>query len=315
MEKSGTRIIYEQRIYRVQDYIGAHLDEELSLDNLAHISSFSSFHFHRIFKAVTGETVHDFIRRIRLEKSCSLLSLNPDMKITNIALDCGFSSSSSFAKAFKQYYKTSPSEYRGRQNTGNSGKQNGKNGKHDSKTGDESSSPFWYITDQELEILYRRRKKMNVKIEELPGYRIAYMRRIGAYGPDNVQLMQKLKKWAITRDLLGGSSMILGIAHDDPDVTPAERCRYDACIVIPKEYELEKDINESVFPGGRYAVFKVDHTAEAISGAWDDIFSVWLPDSGYQMDSRPLFERYIGAAVDIKIEPVSCEICIPVKTL
>ena len=312
MEKNKKRIIYEQRIYSAQDYISNHLDQELTIEKLAQISDFSPFHFHRIFKAIAGETLCDFIQRIRLEKACILLALNHDMKIVNIAMDCGFATPSSFAKAFKHCYKVTPSIYR---KNSNSGKHKSKNGTSDSKNRKERNTPAVYISDMELEILYKRRKEMNIKIEKLPGYRIAYMRRIGAYGPDNVQVMQQLKKWAITRNLLIESSIILGVAHDTPEVTPPEKCRYDACIVLSDDYELESNINETRLPGGKYAIFPVDHTSEAIAKAWNDIFAVWLPDSGYQIDNRPVFERYTVVTKKNKPEPDFCEICIPVKPL
>ncbi len=310
MKKSRKRLVYEQRIYRVQDYISTHFDQELNLEKLAQISAFSPFHFHRIFKAIAGETLYDFIQRIRLEKSCAMLSSDNDMRIIDIALCCGFSTPSSFSKAFKQRYNISPSEWRNgdyRKNS-NSGKQISNNGTYESKTGKEKHSPAGYSRENDLE--QNRRKKMNVKIEVFPEYRIAYMRQIGPYGPDNVQLMEKLKKWAAARELLAESAIILGIAHDDPDITPPEKCRYDCCIVIPDDYKPESNINENKLPGGRYAVYQVKHTAADIGNAWNDIFSVWLPDSGYQIDDRPIFERYAGT-----MEEVTCEICIPVKAL
>ena len=309
MKKSKNRQVYEQNIHRIQDYISAHLDQDLNLEQLAKISVFSPFHFHRIFKSIVGETPYDFIQRTRLEKSCAMLTANPEMKIIHIAMRCGFSTPSSFSKAFKKYFEVSPSEYR------EAYASDSKNGTPERNPGKATNAPVGYSTDSELEELFNRRKEMNVQIEMLPEYRVAYMRQIGPYGADNLQLMQKLKKWAITRDLLTESSVILGIAHDDPDVTPPQKCRYDCCMVISNAYELDIDINDARLPGGKYAVIAVEHTAEAIGKAWHDAFTVWLPDSGYQIDDRPLFERYQGAAQDIKIEPAFCEICIPLKKL
>ncbi len=74
-------------------------------------------------------------------------------------------------------------------------------------------------------------------------------------------------------------------------------------------------INESKLPGGKYALLRVEHTAEAIGKAWSDIFTAWLPDSGYQIDHRPVFERYMGMAQDTLVEPRTCEICVPVRPL
>lgn len=313
MKKSRKRFIYEQRIYCVQDYIATHLDQDLNLEKLASISAFSPFHFHRIFKSIAGETLYNFIQRLRLEKSCAMLSSNHDMRIIDIALSCGFSTPSSFSKAFKQHYNTTPSNWRNDtyRKKSNSGKQISNNGIHESNIGKEPNPPITYINKDDLKILYERRKKMNVKIEVLPKYRIAYMRQIGPYGPGNFQLMEKLKKWAMARELLTDSSIILGMAHDDPEVTPPEKCRYDCCIVISDDYELDNNINVNNLPGGKYAVYRVQHTSECIENAWNDLLTVWLPDSGYQIDDRQLFEKY--SIDDNKTGEIISEICIPVK--
>jgi DNA gyrase inhibitor GyrI len=74
---------------------------------------------------------------------------------------------------------------------------------------------------------------------------------------------------------------------------------------LPEKYELESNINESKLPGGKYAILCVNHSADAIAKAWNDIFSIWLPDSGFQIDSRPFFERYTGISKNTIIEPES----------
>ena len=167
MQKSEQRLIYERRIHRVQDYINTHFDEKLDLKKLARISAFSPYHFHRIFKSIAGETLYDFIQRIRLEKACAMLSSDHNMRIIDIALSCGFSTPSSFSKAFKQRYDISPSDYRAGNYDKKSNKQSNletrksKNGTGDSNTGKESNSPVVYISDTDLEYLYLRREKMN----------------------------------------------------------------------------------------------------------------------------------------------------------
>lgn len=149
---------------------------------------------------------------------------------------------------------------------------------------------------------------MNIKIETLPKFRIAYMRQIGPYGPGNIQTMEKLKKWAEANNLFHKSSIILGISHDNPETTLPQNCRYDAGIVISKDYKIDDSVEESEFVGGKYAIFKVKHTAEDIQKAWSEIFSM-LPNSGFQIDDRPIFERYIKEMVSNHY----CEICVPIK--
>jgi len=154
---------------------------------------------------------------------------------------------------------------------------------------------------------------MVIKFEMMPKTRIAFVRQVGPYGPQNIQAMEALKKWAVEKNLLNGSSILLGIAQDNPETTPPEDCRYDACIVISDDYRIEDtdhNIYETELDGGHYVTYKVKHTAEDIQKAWADIFPA-LNSSGYQIDNKPIFERYIG---DMLFNHY-CEICIPVKAL
>lgn len=151
---------------------------------------------------------------------------------------------------------------------------------------------------------------MNMKIDTIPPYRVAYIRHIGPYGTGNVQTMEKLKSWARSNNLFHDNSIILGIAHDNPEITKPENCRYDTCLVVSNDYYInEEDINHGSIIGGNYAVFKISHTTEAVQKAWIEIFPE-LSKQGYQFDeTRPILERYIVEMVNNHF----CEICVPVK--
>lgn len=150
---------------------------------------------------------------------------------------------------------------------------------------------------------------MNIKVETLPKYRIAYVRQVGPYGPANIQAMEKLKKWAEEKNLVK-SAIILGIPQDNPETTLPENCRYDACIVISKDYQIDDSICESELSGGNYVICKIKHTAEDIQKAWAEIFPA-LHNRGYQIDNKPIIERYTSDM----IKNHYCEICVPVKSL
>src|SRR5262245_6639049 len=104
---------YVRRIDRVIDHIRDHLDRTVSLAELAKVACFSEFHFHRIFGAITGETVNSLANRFRLKKAARLLRY-ADRSVTEIAFDCGFSSSATFSRAFRSAYDISPRDYRKR---------------------------------------------------------------------------------------------------------------------------------------------------------------------------------------------------------
>jgi DNA gyrase inhibitor len=149
---------------------------------------------------------------------------------------------------------------------------------------------------------------MQMQIEVLPRYRVAYIRRLGAYGNANYQTMEQLKRWAAEKELVTGSSIILGISHDDPTVTPSDICRYDAAIVVAGKLEIDTAVDTGETAGGKYACFKVEHTAEAIQQAWSTIAEELLKH-GLEADNRPIVERYREDLVSKHY----CEICIPIK--
>jgi DNA gyrase inhibitor len=155
----------------------------------------------------------------------------------------------------------------------------------------------------------REDQAMESRVETLPDYRIAYVRQIGPYGPANVQAMEELKRWAMEKRLLNESAILLGIPQDNPQTTLPEKCRYDACIVITKEEQIDHSVRESVLFGGEYVVFKIKHTAEDIIRAWAGINPA-LHHMGVLMDNKPILEKYTGDMVNNDY----CEICVPIKS-
>ena len=149
-----------------------------------------------------------------------------------------------------------------------------------------------------------------MKIDTVPKYRIVYVRQVGPYGLANKQAMEKLKEWALEKNLLTESAIIFGIPQDHPETTLPENCRYDACIVISNDYRVDGSVCQGELSGGEYVIFKVKHTTEAIEKACTEIFPM-IQNSCYQIDNKPIIERYTGEM----IKNHYCEICVPVKPL
>lgn len=302
----GDRLDYEKRVNLVIDHVSAHLAEDLSLDGLARVAAFSPFHFHRIFRAITGETLFGFVQRLRLERAALALVHHRDRSILAIALDHGFSSAATFARAFKARFGMSATDWRlgGAERWSKRGKANRNRGKARPRGAQHSAS--------------RKAKEattVNVRIGELPSYHVAYMRYVGPYGPHGIPaLWKRLHEWMTTRALVGPDAVMLGIAHDNPHVTAVDKLRYDACVVVPSDFRSDKWVNIMDVPGGKHAISAFAGTAHEIEGAWDALYRTWLPGSSFEPDDRPCLEVYRGnPEVAGKPGAFRCDLCIPVR--
>jgi len=304
--KRASRLEYARRVNRVVDHVRQHLADDLSLAALARLAAFSPFHFHRIFRAVTGEAVFGFIQRLRIEKAAVALRHDLDRSVLDVALDHGFSSAATFARAFRARFGTTATAWRAR------GAAKERKASKPIGKGRKASSAAKADT--------RRRGKeaaMKVQVRESPPHHVAYMRYVGPYGAHGIpELWIKLRTWIDARDLGSPDSITLGVAHDDPAVTAPERCQYDACVVVPPDFVPDRGVSVMDVAGGRYAIASFEGTAREIQGAWDRVFADWLPRSGYQPDDRPCYELYRGNPMkDMTSGVFRCELYLPVRPL
>src|SRR5450432_2278117 len=115
MHTSRSRDVYVDRMHRVTEYIDQNLDQYLDLETLAEVAHFSPFHFHRLFSALTGETLGGYLRRRRCEVAATRLLAQPRLAVLEIALDVGFGSTEAFTHAFNARFGCSPTAWRLRQ--------------------------------------------------------------------------------------------------------------------------------------------------------------------------------------------------------
>jgi GyrI-like small molecule binding domain len=86
--------------------------------------------------------------------------------------------------------------------------------------------------------------------------------------------------WMETHDLISNQTVTLGVAYDDPDITAPDRCRYDACVVVPADFTPDRWVNVMDVPGGKFTVSGVAGSAHEIRGAWEALYRLWLPGNG-----------------------------------
>lgn len=204
--KEITQNSYLERINRVISYINNHLDSEMTIDKLAEISHFSPFHFHRIMKAFLGESLKSYIIRQRMELSVQMLRYT-QTPIADIAYGIGYDTPSSYNKAFKNAYGISPKEFR-------------------------KIKP-----ELKMQKFISEERKSNFKPEaqilDVEPKKVIYTSQFGQYTDmDYSKCWDKVCAFAGKNKLFGPETEFIGVCFDDPDVTPAGKQRYDACVAI-----------------------------------------------------------------------------------
>lgn len=261
---------HKERINRVLLYIRENIAVPLSLETLSGVACFSPFHFHRLFQAHVGETLSGYVRRVRLERAALRLS-HTEEPVTSIALSAGYETPAAFAKAFRQHFGKTPSEYK-RANMSN---------------GTRLKLPNLNASDKEL-------KTLKPEIRILPERRVLFVRKTGRYDKAAEEAWSALMRFAYSRRLLNKETKAVGVSHDSPEITPEERLRYDACITIDKDVMPEGEVGVQTIEGGKYAVFLHKGTYEKFGDTYNTIFSGWLPACGEKLRDAPCFEVYLN---------------------
>lgn len=288
--KASTKREYNLRINRVIDYIDKNYKSELNLETLAEKANFSAYHFHRIFHTMTGETLNNLIKRIRLEKTANILLHNPYIAISDIAYNSGFSSQAVFARSFKAFFNVSATEFRDNRM---------KIPKKDNIKKDKESVDIG-----------------GVFIKKFPKFNIAYVRKTGSYDRQIGSAYKHLFSWAGSMNLITEKIIVLGIPYDNPHITDPEKCRFDACITISEDICNPQNIGIRSFSPELCGVNT--YQGPVRQGQMEKeihlLYKHWLPGSGYQPSDSPLF-FIIKNKNGFESDFIDMDICLPVEIL
>ena len=291
---------YVERVNRAVDHILSHLDEPLPLPAVARVACFSPYHFHRIFRALTGETLASFVKRVRLERAVQMLAHHPGRSLTDVALACGFSGSSDFSRSFKAHYGVPPRVFDVRQwqRTHRRALEEawGEPARHRLSGLPEGDNPDGF----------------EVVLRTLPARRIAYLRVHQPYQGEGEAVRAasaQLLEWARCRDLHGGQW--LGYQWEDPEIVPLAKCRYDVAVEVPEGVDLD-GATEGRFEAMKVAELALSGPIDLEMRALDWIYRTWLPESGFVPAHLPAFEAWEGEPFAHGMEHFELRLQLPV---
>lgn len=272
---------YQDRIDRVTSHIHDNLAGDLSLDALADVAALSRFHFHRIFAAMTGETVADCVRRARMNRAAVLVARS-DRPLGRIARAVGYPHADSFARVFRAAFGTTPRQMRaGRQ-----------------------VAPPLLAPPKGQSIMFP------VNIRSLDDMSVAALPHRGPY--DRIgATFAALDRRIAASSLAGRTREGVGLYYDMPGQVPDAELRAHAGMVVAPGTAIPDGFDSIVIPGGRHAVLTVTGPFTRIPEGWAWLYGNWLPDSGETPADRVPFELYVSDMETTAPADLVTLICLP----
>jgi AraC family transcriptional regulator len=317
------RTSYPQRLDRVVDHVAEHLEDDLALAKLARVAGFSPFHFHRLFQAYTGETVHDHVRRVRVERAASLMRAAPSRALTDVALEVGFPALSDLSRAFKARFGLAPSRW-------------------DRKAALPASvqvAAHHHARLDDATLAARARElQLRVRVVQLPRSLYVYTRVQAPYANNRlVEAYHGTRRWLDTIGRAPSQIVFAGMSQDDPAVVPPERCRYDMGILFPlattgvftviakargtplpvappSPADVERGrLSVRRFPAIDVATLHIDGDLAAVDVAWQWLYRTWLPKQQRLPANLPAMELFVRLPEEIGWERFDLVAAVPLS--
>jgi AraC-like DNA-binding protein/predicted transcriptional regulator YdeE len=253
-------VFYLHRIQRGIDFIEAHLDADIALADVAQAAGLSQWHFQRIFKALTNETLKTYIRSRRFAKALDQL-LTTRLGILDIALSAGYDTQESFTRAFKTCFRLTPNQYR--------------------KFGTRSLFVKKIQFDEDYLRQLHRNVSLTPDIRQRPAMQLVGLE-TQFYGADSDKdnLAQKLPPlWANFLPRLGE------IAHTVPGVcygvvrqtaSTSDLLHYHAAIEVSRPGPLPPGMVHLELPTSHYATFEHRGPVGMVNSTVNYIYANWL---------------------------------------
>jgi AraC-like DNA-binding protein/DNA gyrase inhibitor GyrI len=265
------------RLYEVMDLMLDSVADPLALKSLAASASYSSFHFDRIFRELTGFSAVEYQRKRRLRRAAHLLRHEPDVPVGRIAQDCGFPSNAAFAKAFKQQFAMSAKAWR----------EGGWRDYMDRQVGRESDVSFFVAEPDDLATILAPycppepgTVAMRIVVRNLPAVTLRYQRFFGQSGAALSVACNAFIRERERADGLPAGTPWYGVFDEDPGFTGANEYCYD--FGCADGSEPEPSLGLRTLPAGSYACLAFCDEwprFRSMYEDWLDKQAVWRLDS------------------------------------
>lgn len=273
------------RLARVYAAIHANPGVEHSLDALADVAAFSRFHFHRVFRSVTGETVADAVRRVRLHRASIDLVQTQDA-IAGIGRRYGYGDAAAFSRAFKAAYGKSPAVFR--------------------SDGLEIAARADPLGEQGDPTLF------DVTIETFEARRFVGLEHIGPYATIG-EAFDRLWNTLATQGLMPVIRGAAAVYLDDPSSVAPEALHSLAGGYVEDGLPLPDGFVERAQPAGRYAVLHFTGPYSGLEAAYQWLYGTWLTQSGAQPAEAPCWEIYDNSPMDTAPNDLKTRILLPLQ--
>ena len=279
--KQSTREDYAGKVRTAQLWLDAHYAEPVTPAQLARLVHISPFHFHRVFRGVSGESVMQCLRRRRLEAAALQLRRGAT-SVTRIALDVGFQSHEGFTRAFKEHFGVPPTEWRHSQSNRLS---------RATRAGIQAPA----------EVTRRR-------LVETP---IVCMRHQGSFS-DVPSAWQQFLHLASKQRLYSGAERMMGIYPDDPEVTRPGKVRFDVGLVGAPSSAPTAPLRVDLIPAGSWAVTVHHGSYDSLSETYLKLVGGWFPSRGVPLGALPCLEFYLNSPHSTPVAELRTEVWAPI---
>ncbi len=281
--RASTHASYRARIDRARAWLEEHLVEDVRPADLAKIAHFSPHHFHRVFRGVTGESVMECVRRLRLEKAARALH-HSEATVLAIALESGFASHEGFTRAFRAHFGCSPTVFRAR-------------------------PPARIAQSRALP----RLEPADVEIRTVGPMSMICMGHQGSFA-EAATVWEAFLGRIVKEGLFDGSQQLMGRYPDDPEVTPPDRMRFDVGMRSATASALPPPLFRRSIPAGRWAVTVHEGPYDSLSQTYLRLVGGWFPATGTPLGEGPCLEFYLNLPRDVSVDDLRTEVWAPIRT-